>query len=338
MHAIHSNSLQREKTPQRGFTLVELLVVIAIIGILIALLLPAIQAAREAGRLSTCSNNVRQMALACRSLEAELGYFPAAGWGWQWAGDPDRGYGASQPGGWHYNILPFMENKDLHDMGAGHDKATTMAMGLLRSATPVPTFLCPTRHGVKDFPREHPNTFVNIDDPMPRRIGRSDYAACQGDAMNSVDPGAPDTTEGAFDWSGTAGVLHSSVDPGTGAICRASELSVNMISDGLSRTYLLGERYLCPDCYETYDCCDNDQGWDMGYDWDTNRGTGEPPMRDQPGVSGCMSIFGSAHMGVFNMAMCDGSVFRISFEIDSTIHRQLGNRSDGGPTDDSWQD
>ncbi|MGO9108331.1 MAG: DUF1559 domain-containing protein [Thermoguttaceae bacterium] len=335
MHAIHRNFWQGETSSRRGFTLVELLVVIAIIGILIGLLLPAIQAAREAGRIASCSNNVRQMALACRALEAELGYLPGAGWGWQWAGDPDRGYGATQPGGWHYNILPFMEYKSLRDMGAGQNQANKMAAGLLVSETIVATFLCPTRHGVKDFPRDHPSKFVNIDDPMPRRIGRSDYAACAGDLMDTV-PDAPDTTEGKFDWSQVEGTLYSTVEPATGVIVCASEVPLNMITDGLSKTYLLGERYLCPDCYETYDCCDNDQGWDMGYDWDTSRATEDPPMRDSPGVSGCMNIFGSAHPGVFNMAMCDGSVLKISYEIDAKIHKQLGNRSDGGPIDESW--
>ena len=81
-----------------GFTLVELLVVIAIIGILIGLLLPAINAAREAGRRTQCLNHIKQMGLACMTHESTNGFLPTDGWSWNWAGDPDRGYGRSQPG------------------------------------------------------------------------------------------------------------------------------------------------------------------------------------------------------------------------------------------------
>ncbi len=117
-----------------GFTLVELLVVIAIIGILIALLLPAVQAAREAARLLQCKNNVKQMALACLSHEETHGHLPASGWGYRWAGDPDKGFGSDQPGGWHYNILPFMEQATLHDLGKGLSDAQRRETGSIHAA------------------------------------------------------------------------------------------------------------------------------------------------------------------------------------------------------------
>jgi prepilin-type N-terminal cleavage/methylation domain-containing protein len=72
----------------RGFTLVELLVVITIIGVLIALLLPAVQAAREA----QCANHLKQLSLGCPSHELANGFFPTGGWMWWWSGDPDRGF------------------------------------------------------------------------------------------------------------------------------------------------------------------------------------------------------------------------------------------------------
>ncbi len=102
-----------------GFTLVELLVVITIIGILISLLMPAVQSAREAARRVQCQNNVKQMALACLSHEQAMTFLPTDGWGWSWLGEPDRGYGIHQPGGWSYNILPFLEQGALHDLGSG---------------------------------------------------------------------------------------------------------------------------------------------------------------------------------------------------------------------------
>src|SRR5262245_27373597 len=100
---------------RRAFTLVELLVVIAIIGVLVGLLLPAIQASRETARKTQCKNNLRQMSTAFLNHENTQGFFPSSGWGNKWVGDPDGGYGATQPGGWAYSILPYMEYVALHD-------------------------------------------------------------------------------------------------------------------------------------------------------------------------------------------------------------------------------
>src|SRR5512133_2944359 len=101
-----------------GFTLVELLVVITIIGILIALLLPAVQAAREAARRMQCSNNLKQLGLACLSHEQTYGYYPRGGWSCCLLADPDRGVGKQQPGGWVFCVLPYIEQQALRDLGA----------------------------------------------------------------------------------------------------------------------------------------------------------------------------------------------------------------------------
>ena len=104
-----------------GFTIVELLVVITIMGILIALLLPAVLTAREAARPVQCKNNVRQVGLAAVHHLDSHRFYPSGGWRWNWVGDPDRGFGSRQPGGWLYSMLPFIEQKDVWRMGAGID-------------------------------------------------------------------------------------------------------------------------------------------------------------------------------------------------------------------------
>ena len=95
-----------------GFTLVELLVVIAIIGILVALLLPAIQAARESARRTQCQNHLKQLGLACINFESAHGALPSGGWDWHWMGDPDQGYGEDQPGSWLFSVLPYIEESN----------------------------------------------------------------------------------------------------------------------------------------------------------------------------------------------------------------------------------
>ena len=108
-----------ERRIPEAFTLVELLVVIAIIGILVALLLPAIQAAREAARRNQCVNNLKQLSLGALNHESTFKHFPSAGIGYHWVGDPNYGYGRKQPGGWIYNTLAFIEEQQIHDMGMG---------------------------------------------------------------------------------------------------------------------------------------------------------------------------------------------------------------------------
>ena len=123
----------------KGFTLVELLVVIAIIGILVALLLPAIQAAREAARRSQCQNNLKQLALGCLQHHDTFGMLPSGGWSWHWTGDPDMGFGREQPGSWLYHILPFIEEDDLHAAGRRRQpgqRSTTQQRPVQGSAMP----------------------------------------------------------------------------------------------------------------------------------------------------------------------------------------------------------
>src|SRR5450830_967344 len=113
----HQSSIRNQKSA--AFTLVELLLVITIIGILIALLLPAVQAAREAAWQTQCRNNLKQLALGCLNHESLTKRFPTNGLGFAWTGDADRGTDWRQPGGWIYNILPYIEQQTMHDLGLG---------------------------------------------------------------------------------------------------------------------------------------------------------------------------------------------------------------------------
>src|SRR4029079_15206288 len=112
-------NMTRAVSSSPGFTLVELLVVIAIIGILVALLLPAVQAAREAARRSQCQNHLKQIGLGFLNHEATDKFYPSGGWGFNYVGDPDRGAGKGQPGGWVFSVLPYIEEQAVYDIGKG---------------------------------------------------------------------------------------------------------------------------------------------------------------------------------------------------------------------------
>lgn len=159
----------RVNRPKLGFTLTEILVVITIIGILAALLIPAIQAARESARRMECANHLKQLSMACVNHESAQHHFPTGGWPWNappnpsfinslWMGDPDLGYGKKQPGGWTYNILPFMDSKSLHDHGLGMSATQKKVILASTAQTVLGVFYCPSRRN----PVLCPNTQAKI--------------------------------------------------------------------------------------------------------------------------------------------------------------------------------
>jgi prepilin-type N-terminal cleavage/methylation domain-containing protein/prepilin-type processing-associated H-X9-DG protein len=331
-----------------GFTLVELLVVITIIGILIALLLPAVQAAREAARRAQCVNNLKQLGVAVHNHISTFNRFPTGGWVFSWIGNPDCGTGQKQPGGVFYNLLPYMEQQGLHDLGIGN--ATTAAAAKL-AMTPVSSLYCPSRRAPVAYTQYsiafncgNANTLVTTGTNSVS--ARSDYAGNGGDYFTSVNASTFPTTYAAA--AGSTSMFSAVAGSASGVFYSGSNLDVAQIKDGLSNMYLIGEKYLSPDCYTNgTDYGDNECAFG-GDDQDVSRWAGPATSapncpgpyltyQDQGGfVANANSCyFGSAHAAGFNMAMCDGSVRSISYSINLTVHGYLANRKDGHAIDGS---
>jgi prepilin-type N-terminal cleavage/methylation domain-containing protein/prepilin-type processing-associated H-X9-DG protein len=305
---------------RRAFTLIELLIVIAIIGVLLALLLPAVQAIREAAARIKCANNLKQLSLGCLNHEATLRQLPTGGWGWDWSGDPDRGFNYRQPGGWAYNILPFVEQDNVYRMGAGLPPAAKRAAITQRVAIPLPLFNCPSRRTGGPYANGWPVTLFDCD--AVTQLARGDYAANAGDQLlDEFFPGPPTLADGdnpGYPWPSTDGL--------SGVIFQRSGLRLPQIRHGTSNTYLLGEKYLNPDSYtDGRDGADNESFY-SGFDNDNSRCTYYPPRHDRPGSADTFS-FGSAHRAGLNMAYCDGSVQFVLFGVDPAVHRQAGSRN-----------
>ena len=240
-----------------------------------------------------CRNNIKQLALGAIQHCERQKFFPTGGWGWGWMGDPDRGFTEKQPGGWVYNILPYVEQQSLHDLGAMQSLAAKKAIATTVSTTPLTLLICPTRRRCKLYPYRPDPGGVIVANWSPGGVqARTDYAGNGGDYPQASNwPRDNDPTEGDnpnFNW-----VFVQSL--ATGVIYCRSKVPPNWITDGLSCTYLLGEKYINADCYETGTDQGDDQNAYVGYDLDTVRHacTSYPPYRDSQGVSSYFS-WGSA--------------------------------------------
>ncbi len=295
------------RVPTRAFTLVELLVVIAIIGVLVALLLPAVQAAREAARRVQCQNNLKQIGLGCLNFESTFQHYPSGGWGSTWVADPNRGVGPDQPGSWIYNILTFIEQGNLRELGAGkkigspgYEEAIVQL-----NQTPISAFNCPSRRAAGLYLARwsniklHPRGLLR-DAARESGVVKSDYAASSGDSLvNSADnplwspssymqaDNPPSVIiEGSNWWDDTEVCTRPSFGPAlvkfsrcqSGIMYYHSKLQARRISDGTANTYLAGEKYVRADGYDGTGISNGpgfswgeNQSMYCGYDWDNQR-------------------------------------------------------------------
>lgn len=308
---------------RRAVTLMEVLVVISIIGMLAALLLPAVQASREAGRRTVCQSHLKQLGLGMLNHESAYGRFPSGGWGFAWVGDPDRGTGQSQPGGWAYSMLPYLERNDLAQIGKGKAFSQKKDDLTLVVQVPVSMFNCPTRRSLQLSELDPSPPPINFN--IVGAVAQTDYAANAGDYDVGGGPGPQSLAKGddpKYPWNDTS--------KATG-ICYLRSLVVPAeIRDGLSHTYLVGEKY-----WRAGIDAGDDQSMYSGYDYDAYRWTkrNSPPLAD--GSVSAPDRFGSAHPTVCSFVFCDGSVRGINFGIEPSVHQRLGNRQDGIPIDGS---
>jgi prepilin-type N-terminal cleavage/methylation domain-containing protein len=318
---------------RRAFTLVELLTVIAILGVLVALLLPAVQAAREASRMATCKNNLRQIGVAASLHLDTHGFFPSGGWGHLWTGDPDRGFGRRQPGGWIYSLLPYLEQASVHNLGAGLPEDEKKAAAALRMETPLPLFACPTRRAAVQYPVEtfkYAMSMINAD--APRFVTRSDYAINVGSTgqywYESGGPRSVAEAETTFPFPNPhTGFSRGNPVGSTGISFANSEVGERHVTDGRSNTFLAGEKQLDA---ALYDAGGKNGDWGHLYSGlapDQFRLAGNEGKileRDRSGY-GRPDIFGSVH-DVCYFVLCDGSIRAVDYDVDPEVYRSWGDR------------
>jgi prepilin-type N-terminal cleavage/methylation domain-containing protein/prepilin-type processing-associated H-X9-DG protein len=289
----------RSSSRARGFTLVELLVVIAIIGVLIGLLLPAVQKTREAANRTKCQNNLKQLGIASHMHHDTFSWFPEAG----------RTYGsrrvepANPPGyggwGWMWDLLPYIEQGDLYRLP--DTPANTIAI----ASSSLKIYQCPTRARSEQYALGAALTPMGV--PAGTLVGALDYAANVGPRQGSLS-----VIKGGF-------------------VQRFARVDIASIIDGTSNTLAIGEKYVNSTHYGN-DAGDF-AGWVNGADRENLR-TGElSPQQDNPGTSigGSNSgFFGSAHPGGFNVVFCDGSVRTVKYSVDVVnVWRHVCQRDDG---------
>ena len=294
-----------------GFTLVELLVVIAIIAMLVTLLLPAVQSAREAARRSQCSNNIRQIGLALLNFESAYGKLP-----------PSR-YKNRHPS-WFAIVLPFVEGQNEFDLWS-LDKEYYHRDNTLARETIIPSFRCASKDS-------NPLTTESISDgPSSTRGAVGDYA---GNAGNNQRGGNQFWRPGANGTIITADLFDDQGNPSTQW---DSDITFKRITDGLSKTFFAGEKHVPLEHVHK-------QGSMYNGDHQPNcarvAGRTAPIARSPTDRTRCQSgtcdTFGSWHPGICQFVFGDGHVSAIPTSIDVIVLGYLAQRDDQQPINTSY--
>ena len=288
----------RSRAAFSGFTLVELLVVVAIIATLIGLLLPAVQSVRESGRRVQCCNNLKQVGLAVVGYEAARKVFPS--------GRETRTQGGVAEGtplripkaySWAFRLLPLVEEQSLFDAYVPgrpvYDEANSRAM-----RTPVASFFCPSRR-----PPANDRNFDNNNSPplVLAAAAGGDYAANAGANLMYMSPGP----QPQF-----AGPIHT-----------FSSVRAAQVTDGLSKTFAVGEKHLPPLRPAAGDMGHFEQGDTAFFAADTPHTVFRDTVRGLASAPDDTSNrkFGSRHPGVTNFVFLDGHVEPLATDTDSDI-------------------
>ncbi|MEM9587538.1 MAG: DUF1559 domain-containing protein [Planctomycetota bacterium] len=323
-----------------AFTLIELLVVLSIIGILIAMLLPAVQAAREAARSTDCTNRMRQLALASQMHHDVLGYFPPARYEARPDADPEERCGLETPT-WLARVMPYIEQVAL---GQKWDMAKEWHQHPEDVRTVVPDiFLCPSRRaGTRPIGSRRLRTTTSggggrlpCGCPLPPRPtdvsldvegALCDYAGNHGDLTPGAT-GAP--TDFYFGGNGSGVIISVRPDCHDGeAIAPLDRVKMSSVRDGTSSTFLFGEKFVPLNGLGEFPI--DSPAYDGDHLPASCRLAG-PGLRLAHGpkdVLADMFSFGSWHPAGIHFAFVDGSVSLLSADTDTKLLGSLANRRD----------
>ena len=322
-----------------GFTLIELLIVIAIIGVLIAILLPAVQQARAGARRMQCQNNLKQIGLALHQFHDAQGAFPPARLVYDGIRTPSSDGttpGMDEPS-WLIHILPHLEQSALY--GEWNLYTPFGQQSLTARQAVVQTFLCPERHGGTSPIAPDSTVVITLPCGCPGGVQHIpggavvDYVGNHGD----LSPGAIGQSTD-FYWGGQGtGVIISSHPKSTGAGIITGwddKIAIRDITDGTSNTLMVGEPFI-PEGEMTRSPYNGPAYFGRHFQNFTRIGGPGVPLAHNPSDQrGTLYSFGSAHSGMVQFALADGSVRGISTSISTGVLGDLCNRRDGSPVGD----